>query len=251
MQAIIVDDEPLARERIREFLSAQPDINVRAECRTGHEAVKAIENHDPDLVFLDIQMPDLDGFGVIHEVGPERMPQVIFVTAYNEYAVRAFEANAVDYLLKPFDRVRFDQAVGRAREIFERRRLGELDQRMSQLLEMTRKKDGYLDRLVVRSGSSVFFIKAEDIDWLEASRNYVKIHCGAEVKTMRETISALEERLDPEKFVRIHRSTIVNLDRIRKIEPGFGSESVAELEDGTRLMISRAYRRGKLRQIIA
>lgn len=251
LQAIIVDDEELARQRIRDLLEERPDIQVRAECRNGTTAVEAIRRHDPDLVFLDVQMPDLDGFGVIEEVGTEKMPPVIFVTAFDKYALHAFETNAVDYLLKPFDRERFQRAVDRMLERHNKRHIAELDRSVNKLLELAESGERYGERLVVRSSGSVHFVKVETVDWIEASRNYVKIHCDHKVYSMRETMARMEARLNPEHFLRIHRSTLVNIDRIHKIEPGIGTESIVVLENGARLMVSRAYRRGKVKELLS
>jgi two-component system LytT family response regulator len=251
LTAVIVDDEPLARERIRQLLAEEASrFRVATECRNGEEAVKAIRELSPDLVFLDIQMPDLDGFGVIARVGPERMPPTIFVTAYDDYALDAFDANAVDYLLKPFDRSRFRLAVGRALERIERAS-GAVDARVLHLLAApTESKPRYAERLIIRGGGGAAFVRVEDVDWIEASRNYVKIHARGETHRMRETLAHIEESLDPDRFVRIHRSTLVNLDRVRRIVPGYGTEWHAELESGVRLVISRAYRRGKIRNLL-
>ncbi len=260
LQAIIVDDEELARQRIRDLLEERPDIRVRAECRNGTAAIEAIRRHDPDLVFLDVQMPDVDGFGVIETIGADKMPPVIFVTAFEEHALHAYETDAVDYLLKPFDRERFQRAVDRMLERRDRRHIAELDRSVHRLLELAetggRRPGGgstkrYGERLIVRSSGSVHFVRVDTIDWIEAARNYVKIHCGDEVHTMRETMSRMEARLDPERFLRIHRSTLVNIDRIRRIEPGVGTESIVVLDDGTRLMVSRAYRRGKVKELLS
>ncbi|MEM9556619.1 MAG: LytTR family DNA-binding domain-containing protein [Acidobacteriota bacterium] len=252
LRCVVVDDEDLARQRIVDLLEAEPRIRVIGTCSHGAEAVETIPRLEPDLVFLDVQMPDLDGFGVIDSIGREQMPPVIFVTAFDHYALRAFETAAVDYLLKPFDRERFQRAVDRALERFRRVKVEELTRAVDDLrgLGLVEPEGHHTDRLVVRQGGTVHLIKIEDIDWVEAARNYVRIHCGAEVHTMRETMTKIEERLDPERFVRIHRSTLVNVDRIRRIEPGYGSESRLELEDGTKLMISRAYRRGQVRRLL-
>ncbi len=251
LQAIIVDDEELARQRIRDLLEERPDIQVRAECRNGTTAIAAIRRHDPDLVFLDVRMPDVDGFGVIEEIGADKMPPVIFVTAFDQHAVDAFETGAVDYLLKPFDRERFQRAVDRMLERLDHRRIAELDRRMHKLLELAENGERYRQRLIVRSAGSVHFVKVDAVDWIEASRNYVKIHCGPQVYTMRETMARIEERLDPERFLRIHRSTVVNIDRIQRLEPGIGTESIVVLDGGQRLMVSRAYRRGKVRELLS
>ena len=252
LKAIIVDDEDLARQRIRDLLAERTDISVEAECRNGTSAVEAIRRRRPDLVFLDVQMPDLDGFGVIEKIGADKMPPVIFVTAFDKYALHAFEADAVDYLLKPFGRKRFQRAIDRLLERRNSQRIEELDRSVHELLELAgrRKRARFPGRMTVRSGGSVFFLKVDSIDWVEASRNYVKIHCGAEVYTTRETMARMEARLDPERFLRIHRSTVVNIDRIRKIEPGIGTESIVVLESGERLMVSRACRRGKVRALL-
>lgn len=260
LQAIIVDDEELARQRIRDLLEERPDIEVSAECRNGTMAIEAIRRHDPDLVFLDVQMPDVDGFGVIEEIGADKMPPVIFVTAFDKYALHAFDSGAVDYLLKPFDRERFQRAVDRLLQRHDRCLIAELDRSVHKLLELVengeRRPGGAQtkhrgDRLIVRSAGSVHFVKVDRVDWMEASRNYVKIHCDGEVYTMRETMARMEARLDPERFLRIHRSTLVNIDRIRKIEPGIGTESIVVLDNGARLMVSRAYRRGKVKELLA
>lgn len=251
VQCIIVDDEPLARERIRELLRPRVDFKVIAECCNGFEAVQAITTHAPDLVFLDIQMPDLDGFDIIKEIGSDRMPPVVFVTAFHHFATHAFDAQAVDYLLKPFDRRRFEQALERVLEHLEKRRIEDLDEKVRKLVELVEAKERYPDRLALRSSGTVHFIKVASIDWIEASRNYVKIHVDSETHLLRETLSNLEARLDPQQFLRIHRSTIVNIDRIRKLESSGGAEAQAELEDGTRLMVSRAYRLGRVKDLLS
>lgn len=254
LDVLIADDEELARHRIRDLLEGHPRLAVCAECRDGREAVEAIRARSPDLVFLDINMPELDGFGVIREIGRDEMPVVIFVTAYDEHAVRAFEASAIDYLLKPFDRSRFEQALERALAHFHRADpLEELERRVERLMEMTDvepEKKPFGDRLVVRQGGTVHLLKIDDIDWVESARNYVKIHCGVQCYTLRETLTNIESRLDEDRFLRIHRSTLVNVDRIRRIEPGYGSESRLELDNGTRLVVSRAYRRGRVRELL-
>lgn len=252
LSAIVVDDEELARQRVCDLLEKHPKIRVAAECRNGREAVEKITELKPDLVFLDINMPDLDGFGVIEEIGKDHMPAVIFVTAYDQYAVKAFEAAAVDYLLKPFDRRRFDQAVEKAVDTYFREQVDDLEKRMGKLMALAAggRSRSFSDRLVVRQGGTVHLLKVDEVDWVESARNYVKIHCGSHVYTMRETLSNFEAKLDPDRFLRIHRSTVVNIDRIRRIEPGYGSESRLELDNGTKLVISRAYRRGKVKELL-
>lgn len=251
LNAIVVDDEELARQRVCDLLAKHPKVRVQAECRNGREAVEKILELDPDLVFLDINMPDLDGFGVIQEIGKQRMPAVIFVTAYDQYAVKAFETAAVDYLLKPFDRQRFDQAVNKAIDSYFRDQVDELERRMGKLMALASgRQKNFSDRLVVRQGGTVHLLKVDEVDWVESARNYVKIHCGPHIYTMRETLSNFETKLDPDRFLRIHRSTLVNIDRIRRIEPGYGSESRLELDNGAKLVISRAYRRGKVKELL-
>lgn len=253
LQALIVDDEELARQRIRDLLISHSNINVCGECRNGLEAVEKIRDDHPDIVFLDINMPDVDGFGVIGEVGRDHMPVVIFVSAYDQFAVRAFDEAAVDYLLKPYDRERFDHAVERALERFKRQEMSQLEDRMARLVSLAREhrpSRPFADRLVVRQGGTLHLLKVEDIDWVESARNYVKVHTARETYVMRETLSNIESRLDGDRFLRIHRSTLVNVDRIRRIEPGYGTESRLELEDGTKLVISRAYRRGKVKDLL-
>ncbi|HEX2190946.1 MAG TPA: LytTR family DNA-binding domain-containing protein [Longimicrobiaceae bacterium] len=242
LRALIVDDEPLGRERVRQLLAAEEDVEVVGECGHGGEAVVAIEELAPDLVFLDVQMPELDGFGVVEAVGPERMPVTVFVTAYEEFALRAFEASALDYLLKPFDRARFRQALERVREQLRLRRDGELRAQLSTLLAEIRPRRSHLERLVVRSGGRIRFVRVDEVDWFEAEGNYVRVHVGERSHLVRQTMSGLEAELDPARFVRIHRSTIAAVDRIEHIEPLFQGEYAVVLRGGRKLTSSRGYR---------
>jgi two-component system LytT family response regulator len=240
IRALIVDDEPLARERIRTLLEADEDVEVVGECSNGKEALVALEERTPDLVFLDVQMPDLDGFGVLAAADPDKLPAVIFVTAYDKYAVDAFEVHALDYILKPFDRDRFRKALDRAKA-----RLGdarELDLRLVSLLEELQDKKRHLKRFVIKSGGRILFVRTEEIDWIEAAGNYVELHVGKDSHLLRETMNKLESRLDSKTFIRIHRRTIVNLDRIKQFEGVSHGEYVVVLKDGTRLASSRGYR---------
>lgn len=239
---MVVDDEAMARERVVGMLRQEQDIELIGECSDGQQAVSAIAQHQPDLVFLDVQMPACDGFGVIEKVGPDKMPAVVFVTAYDEYAVRAFEVHAIDYLLKPFARERFQQTLQHARRHVERRRAGDLGQRLMALVQDIKPEPQRLDRLVVKSGGRVFFLKTEDIVWIEAAGNYVRLHLGEDSHLFRETMNGVEARLDPRRFVRIHRSRIVNSDRIKELQPWFNGEYVVVLHNGTRLTLSRGYR---------
>ncbi len=255
LQTIIVDEEPLVREQMRDLLTHRRQIHIRAECRNGLEALAAIREYSPDLVFLGIQMPDLGGFEVLEKLNGGTRPDIIFITNAAEHAADAFEWDAVDYLLKPFDRQRFDRAVDKALAHHRQRRLHELEERLDGLLALAAepKEDPgptFAERLVVRKGSSATFVRVEEIDWIEAARNYVKLHVGQKCHRMRSTMTTIEAKLDPQRFLRIHRSTMINIDRIRRIRPGFGTESVVELDDGCRLIISRAYRRGRVRQLL-
>lgn len=242
IRALIVDDEPLARERLSTLLRKEPDIEVVAECGDGSRAVTAIEKHRPDLIFLDVQMPEADGFDVLEAIGAERMPAVIFVTAYDKYALRAFEVNALDYLLKPFDRARFRESLERARQQLRRVRDGEVSERLLALLGSIRAKRQHRERLVVREGGRIFFLRAEEIDWIEAAGNYLRLHAARQSHLIRETMAGIEAQLDSAKFARIHRSTIVNLDRVRELLAGPHGDSTLLLRDGTRLTLSRTFR---------
>jgi two-component system, LytTR family, response regulator len=250
LRVIIVDDEPLARERIRMLLESTDDVDVIAECGNGREAVEEIEALSPDLVFLDVQMPELDGFGVVEAVGPAQMPKVIFVTAYDQFALRAFEAHALDYLLKPFDQDRFHKALQRARGSIHQQENGELDQRLLDLLGTLRPKSEYLERIVVRTGARIIFLRVDEVDWMDAEGNYIRLHVGKKSHLIRETMSGIESKLDPARFIRIHRSTIVNIDRIKEMESLFQGEFVVILQDGTKLTSSRGYR-DRLRDLLA
>ena len=242
MRVLIVDDEPLARLRIRDLLKKEPDVGRIVEAANGLEAVSTIREQTPDLVFLDVQMPEMDGFEVLGAMDNERMPQIIFVTAYDQYAIRAFEVHALDYLLKPFDRDRFQKALQRVREQIRLERNGDFQSRLQELLDDIKPEKRYVGRLVVKSGGKMFFLKTDEIDWVEAAGNYVVLHVGREEHLLRETMNGLEQKLDPEKFIRIHRSKIVNIERIQEMKPWFSGEYLILLKDGTKLALSRKYR---------
>jgi two-component system LytT family response regulator len=242
IRTLIVDDEPLGRERIRTLLAGDPEIEVIGECPDGRQAITAIEQRNPDLVFLDVQMPEVDGFSVLEAICGERMPVIIFVTAYDRYAVQAFEVHALDYLLKSYDRERFSAAVQRAKEDIQRSREGMLNERLLGLLENLQTKKDRLTRLVIKSAGRIVFLRVEEIDWVEAADNYVRVHAGKESHLIRETLQSLEKRLDAAKFLRIHRSFLVNLDRIRELQPVFHGDYAVKLADGTELTLSRNYR---------
>jgi two-component system LytT family response regulator len=250
IKTIIVDDEPLARERLATLLAAESDVELVAQCRDGEEAVAAIQDHSPDLVFLDVQMPQMSGFDVIEAVGTDKMPLVIFVTAYDQHALRAFQVRALDYILKPFDRERFAEALQRARKQIERDETGDLGRRLLALVKDLRKDQPKTDRLVVKSGGRLFFLRMDEIDWIEAAGNYVRLHVGTTSHLLRETMNAIENRLDPEKFFRIHRSRIVNMERIQEMQPWLNGEYAVVLRTGTRLTLSRGYRE-KLQERLA
>lgn len=242
IRALIVDDEPLARERIAALLAPDPEVDIAGTCVDGVAAVDAIRDLAPDLVFLDVQMPEVDGFEVVARIGVDRMPVVVFVTAFDRHALKAFDAHALDYLLKPFDEDRFREALSRAKSAIRAARAADLEERMRALLAERDAADRPLDRLVVKESGRLVFVRVDEVDWIEADGNYVRLHCGAASHMLREALGALESRLDPNRFVRIHRSTVVNLDRIREIQPLFHGEYRVVLEDGTRLTLSRGYR---------
>jgi two-component system, LytTR family, response regulator len=241
IRALIVDDEELARDRIASLLAEQNDVEVVGTCSDGPSAVEAIERERPDLVFLDVQMPGMDGFEVIENLDRDHIPAVVFVTAHDAHAIRAFEIHALDFLLKPFDQTRFEKALERARAQLSRDKSSTIDSRLMSLLEELRDERKYPERLIVKSSGRVFFVRAEDIDWVEASGNYVKIHTKNEAHLLRESMKNMEAKLDPKIFVRIHRSAIVNIDRIKELEPWFHGEYVVIMRDGTRLTASRVF----------
>jgi two-component system LytT family response regulator len=250
-RVLIVDDEPLARDRVRKLLEDEPRVELIGECPDGASAVQAIRQLTPDLVFLDVQMPELDGFGVLAEVGGETMPAVIFVTAHDQFALRAFEVHALDYLLKPFDKERFMTALRRALDHIQSRNSGNLSQQITALLADVRpeSRPRQIERLAVKSSGRVIFVKVEDIDWIEAADNYVSLHVGPEEHLHRETMASLEGQLPQNKFMRISRSTIVNVDRIKELQPMFHGEYAVILRNGKRLTLSRSYR-DKLDQLM-
>jgi two-component system, LytTR family, response regulator len=242
-RALIVDDEPLCRERIRVLLGQWPQIDVVGECARGADAVAVLRSTPVELLFLDVQMPDLDGFGVLEQTGLEHAPLVVFVTAYADYAVDAFEVHAFDYLLKPIRGERFTSAVDRALQHLPQGDAHSRRQRLGALLEEVRPAAGaYAERLVVRDGARRVFLRTADIDWFEAAGNYVTVHVGKASHLVRQSMTALERRLDPACFVRVHRRALVNLDAIREMQPDPIGEYVAVLRDGQRLPVSRRCR---------
>lgn len=241
LTALIVDDEPLARERIRTLLEAEGDFSVIQECASGPEAVAAMQGSRPDLLFLDVQMPEMNGFDVLRELPPP-LPVVVFVTAFDEHAVKAFDAQALDYVLKPFKVARFRAAVARARSQIARQQPDDVSRRLLEMLKQHAPAREFLTRIVVRDRTRVRFIRTGDVDWIEASGNYVVVHAGKENHVVRETLATFEEQLSPKEFVRVSRSAIVNLDRVAHIEPTFNNEHVIVLTSGAKLAMTRGLR---------
>jgi two-component system LytT family response regulator len=241
LRALVVDDEPLARQRIRHLLRRATDIEVIGECANGLEGVQAIEEQSPDLVFLDIQMPELDGFGVVEAIGADRMPPTLFITAYDQHALRAFEVHALDYLLKPFSPERFHQALERARRWCLQKTAGEGPD-LEALLAGFRQERPFVDRLLVKQGDRHVLVRTAALQWVEAEDNYVRLHVDGTSYLLRQTMTGLLGRLDPAQFRRIHRSAIVNLDCIKEFQPWTGGDHLVIMRDGTRLTLSRTFR---------
>jgi two-component system LytT family response regulator len=248
IRTLIVDDEPIARRGIRQQLRPEADVEIIGECANGREAVAAIRKQSPDLIFLDVQMPLLDGFGVVDAIGVDNLPAVVFVTAYDEHAIRAFEVNALDYLLKPIDQDRFQKTLSRVRLQLNGAKIEQLQRKFASLLqhleesktESTRTK--YSGGIAIRESSRVFFLSVDEIDWINAQGNYIQIHTEGSAHLLRETMKGIETKLDPEKFLRIRRSTIVRIERIKELHPLFNGEYAVSLRNGTQLTSSRRYR---------
>jgi two-component system, LytTR family, response regulator len=239
LRILIVDDESVARRRIRRLLTAEHDVTVIGECGDGGSAIAAIAAEHPDLVFLDVQMPERDGFEVLQAVPPPELPAILFVTAYDRYALRAFDVHAIDFLLKPFTRERFRIALVRARERLERR---DRDAGLAALAASLRQRPRYLSRVPVRTGDRIVLVDVTTVDWLEAADNYVRLHVQNREYLLRETLASLESQLDPNRFARIHRSAIVQIDRIAELHPATHGDFDVLLRDGTRLTLSRTWR---------
>jgi two-component system LytT family response regulator len=238
-KALIVDDEPIARERVRRLLANEPDIEIAGECSDGEEAVERLAAADIDLLFLDVQMPRLDGIAVVEVIPRERMPVVIFITAYDDYAMRAFDAQAIDYLLKPYDRERFERALAKARRYLAATDRTEQGASISGLFGATTR---YRQRVAVKVRGRTLIVKIESVDWIEAQGNYVRLHVGKDSFLIRESMRELAASLDPATFLRIHRSAIVNLDRIRELRANEHGDHRVVLADGTTIPLGRAYR---------
>jgi two-component system LytT family response regulator len=246
IRTIVVDDEPLARDRLLKLLRASPEVEVIGEAADGLDAVALIRRAKPDLVFLDVQMPELDGFGVLSALDDKERPATVFVTAYDKFALKAFDVHAVDYLLKPFDQERFQTALQRALKHLARHQPDEIHEQLSALLHEIRPAQT-TDRIPVKTDGRIVFVRTSDVDWIEAADNYVSLHVGKESHLLRETMTAVESRM-PRQFLRISRSTIVNTERIKELQPLFHGEYAVILRDGTRLTLSRSHR-DKLQQL--
>ncbi len=242
IRALIVDDEPLARTRIRRLLADEPDISVLAECGTGREAIRIIQEASPDLLFLDIQMPGLGGFEVLQSISEDRMPIIIFVTAYDQHALKAFEVHALDYLLKPFKQDRFKKALDRARAQLAKGGAHETDPGLTAFIRKLRAEQSYLSRFMIKSSHRVVFIKPSEVDWIESAANYALLHVGDKTHIVRETMQALEVKLSPKQFQRISRSVIVNLERVKELQPMGKGQYVLILTSGKQLTMSRGIR---------
>ena len=241
LRALIVDDEPLARERLRSLLPAD-EVEVVGECGSGTDAIVALKQSGIDLVFLDVQMPGCDGLAVLDKVPAAQRPAVVFVTAYEKYALDAFNVQAVDYLLKPFDRDRLKQALGRVQEHLRARRADKLEEKLASLLAEAPTSAKKPDRLAVKADGKVIFLKPDDIAWVEAADNYVMIHHTGGQLMLRETMAAIEEKLGTERFARVNRSALVHLDQIKELQPTFHGDYIVFLKDGTKLPLSRSLR---------
>jgi two-component system, LytTR family, response regulator len=242
LKVLIVDDEPLGRNMVRRMLEGHSEVEIVGECENGQEAITAIKTTAPDLVFLDVQMPEIDGFAVLDACKADQLPHVIFVTAYDQYAVQAFEIHALDYILKPFDQERFEQALARVKQQLNSERVSESNERILALLAETRSRPHYIERFIIKAEGRVFFLKTDEVEWIQAEGNYVSLHVRKRKYLFREAISTLETELDPRKFQRIGRSTIVNIECIRELQPWFRGDYRVVLYDGTELKLSHRYR---------
>jgi two-component system, LytTR family, response regulator len=238
LRALIVDDESLARARVRKMLASEPDVEIAGECASGAEAVAFIQEHRPDLVFLDVQMPEVSGFDVLRALPPEGWPAVIFVTAHDRHALAAFEVHALDYLLKPFKEERFREALQRARQHFQSRDVAALNQRLQDWLGAAKPETAYPSHLAVKSGERTGFVKLSEVDYIEAAANYAILHVGAQSHILRETLTNLEAKLSPRVFLRVNRSAIVNLNQVKEVLPAGRGEHMVVLKNGTELSLT-------------
>ena len=242
IKVLIVDDEPLARSRLRKLLLQETELEIAGECGNGPEAITFIRNQEPDLVFLDVQMPEVSGFDVLRALPPNKLPAVVFITAFDHHAVEAFEVRAVDYLLKPFTRARLHDAIGRALEHLQGRGLAATNRQLLEWMKSPKPEPVYLSRFAVKTSNQVVFVKVEDVDYIESASNYLVLHTRTENHIVRETLARLETRLSPRLFLRISRSTMVNLTRIKRLQNNPGGECVAVLLDDRELPVTRGIR---------
>jgi two-component system LytT family response regulator len=249
IRTLIVDDMELARQRLKQALETDTDIEIIGECSNGEQAVAAIKGEKPDLVFLDVQMPELSGFGVVESVGVLNMPTVVFVTAYDQFALDAFEVEAIDYVMKPYDDERVARTVARAKRQINRPDSEKVREHLLSLLTTVEGKNRYLKRIAIKTANHTVLVSVEDIDWIGGAGNYLELHCGKEHYLLRERFHQLESKLNPDEFVRVHRSTIVNIDRIKRLHPLFNGDHLIILKDGTELNLSRTHHERLLTQI--
>jgi len=241
IRAVIVDDELLARKFIRRMLKEDPEVELVGECSNGKDAVSLITRQAPNLVFLDVQMPEMDGFSVLEEIVVDPLPEIVFTTAFEHYALQAFEFHALDYLLKPFDQARFKATIKHVKERLLQRWDGN-GLEIGAFIESVRRHPKYLERLILKGSGRITILKTREVDWIEADDKYVHLHMGKSTRMVRQTLRAMEEQLDPNRFLRIHRSAMVNVERIKELHPLFGGEHTVIMEDGTRLTLSRHYK---------
>jgi two-component system LytT family response regulator len=242
-RVVVVDDEPLARRGIVSRLQPYSQFQVIAECANGEDALQVIAEQKPDLIFLDVQMPEMDGFEMLEHLPVEERPAVVFLTAFDQYALRAFQVHATDYLLKPIDDVRFNEAVERVERMLQMERDNTLSERLESLLSdlHARRASGNAQRFAIRNGRRIFFVTANEVEWIEAQGDYAALHVNGKTHLLREPLHILERRLDPTAFIRIHRSTIVRLDRIAEMQALANRDCLLRLKDGTPLRVSRSY----------
>ena len=248
IRTLIVDDQLIAREMLRRLLKDESDIEIVGMSATGREALEAIKQFSPDLVFLDVHMPDLDGFGVLAELPAGQAPVIVFVTANDDFALKAFDVHALDYVVKPISEERLQRALKRARDHLRSRQSGDLSQRLNALLSDLKSSPRQTDRLAVKTGGRVVFLRLNEIDWIEAADNYVKLHTSGEAHLLRETMNALEQRLPVDRFMRVSRSAMVNIEQIKELHPMFHGEYVIILRSGAKVTLTRTYR-DKLEQL--
>jgi len=242
IRTLVVDDEPLACKRLVKLLNEEEDVEVIEVCANGKEAIDEINDKDPDLVFLDIQMPEINGFEVLQHIESDRVPAIIFLTAYDEYALKAFEVHALDYLMKPFNKARFQGSLQRAKNTIKSNGKSEVGEKVENLLEYLNPQHDSLSRILIKTSSRYFFLKADEIDWIESAGNYVRIHSGKNNYLIRETMINMEKKLDADKFFRIHRSTIINVEKVKELEQWFHGDYQVIMYNDEKLTMSRNYK---------